>query len=178
MKCGTTASIFTFLYLHELREELYGRLTLSAVSDEETFGPWGARYLSEHHPEVFGDCCLNGEPSSPWTLRFGEKGPLWLEFTVRTRGAHGAYTHLSKIECVADRLRILRGEQHPHYLAAVSVMLEDLLADELTLAIAVGSQPDPFGPAQRLSNGFELGRFVAALGPPGAVKTFGPQQDR
>jgi succinyl-diaminopimelate desuccinylase len=96
MKCGTTASIFTFLYLHELRDELCGRLTLSCVSDEETFGPWGARYLSEHHPEVFGDCCLNGEPSSPWTLRFGEKGPLWLEFTVRTRGAHGAYTHLSK----------------------------------------------------------------------------------
>ena len=96
MKCGTTASIFTFLYLHELREELHGRLTLSAVSDEETFGPWGARYLFENHPEVIGDCCLNGEPSSPWTVRFGEKGPLWLEFTVHTRGAHGAYTHLSR----------------------------------------------------------------------------------
>jgi succinyl-diaminopimelate desuccinylase len=96
MKCGTTASVFTFLYLRELRDELGGRLTLSAVSDEETFGPWGARYLSEHHPEVFGDTCLNGEPSSPWTLRFGEKGPLWLEFAVRTKGAHGAYTHASK----------------------------------------------------------------------------------
>ena len=96
MKCGTTASVFTFLYLRELRDELHGRLTLSAVSDEETFGPYGARYLSEHHPEVFGDTCLNGEPSSPWTLRFGEKGPLWLEFTVRTKGAHGAYTHASK----------------------------------------------------------------------------------
>jgi succinyl-diaminopimelate desuccinylase len=79
-----------------LREELHGRLTLSAVSDEETFGPYGARYLAEHHPEVFGDGCLSGEPSSPWTLRFGEKGPLWLEFTVRTKGAHGAYTHASK----------------------------------------------------------------------------------
>ena len=55
MKCGTTASIFTFLYLHELREELHGRLTLSAVSDEETFGPWGARYLFESHP---GECPL------------------------------------------------------------------------------------------------------------------------
>jgi succinyl-diaminopimelate desuccinylase len=96
MKCGTTASIFTFLYLRELRDKLYGRLTLSCVSDEETFGPYGARYLAEHHPEVFGDTCLNGEPSSPWTLRFGEKGPLWLEFTVRTKGAHGAYTHASK----------------------------------------------------------------------------------
>ena len=91
-----TASVFTFLYLRELRGELHGRLTLSAVSDEETFGPYGARYLAEHHPEVFGDTCLNGEPSSPWTLRFGEKGPLWLEFTVRTKGAHGAYTDLRR----------------------------------------------------------------------------------
>jgi len=44
---------------------------------------------------VLGDCLLNGEPGSPYTVRFGEKGPLWLEFTVRTKGAHGAYTHYS-----------------------------------------------------------------------------------
>lgn len=95
MKCGTTASIFTYAYLHGLRERLKGRLTLTCVSDEETFGPWGARYLMEHHPELRGDCCLNGEPSSPYSIRFGEKGPIWLKFTVTTRGAHGAYTHLS-----------------------------------------------------------------------------------
>lgn len=95
MKSGTTASIFAFLYLHELRDQLYGKATLSAVSDEETFGPWGARYLSEHHPEIFGDCCLNAEPSGRTTFRFGEKGPLWLRFTVRTHGAHGAYVHRS-----------------------------------------------------------------------------------
>ena len=95
MKAGTSASIFTYVYLHRIREHLNGRLTLTAVSDEETFGPWGARYLMEHHPEVHGDCLLNGEPSSPLTIRFGEKGPLWLRFTTRTRGAHGAYTHLS-----------------------------------------------------------------------------------
>jgi len=96
MKCGSTASIFTFIYLSRMRERLKGKLTLVMVSDEETFGPWGARYLSEHHPEVFGDCCLNGEPSGMSTLRFGEKGPLWLRFHVKTRGAHGAYTHASK----------------------------------------------------------------------------------
>ncbi len=95
MKSGTTASIFAFLYLHELKDRLCGRLTLSVVSDEETFGPWGARYLVEHHPEVIGDCCLNGEPTGRETFRFGEKGPLWLRFTVRTHGAHGAYVHRS-----------------------------------------------------------------------------------
>jgi succinyl-diaminopimelate desuccinylase len=95
MKCGTTASIFTFAYLYRVRDRLRGSLTLTAVSDEETFGPWGARYLVAHHPEVHGDCCLNGEPSSPFSIRFGEKGPLWLTFTVRTAGAHGAYPHVS-----------------------------------------------------------------------------------
>ena len=96
MKAGTTASLFTFLYLHEMREDLYGQMTLTVVSDEETFGPWGARYLFQHHPEVIGDCCLNAEPSGPQTLRFGEKGKLWLKFRVRTPGAHGAYTHMSR----------------------------------------------------------------------------------
>jgi succinyl-diaminopimelate desuccinylase len=96
MKTGTTASIMTYALLYGIRDRLRGRLTLTAVSDEETFGPWGARYLMEHHPEVHGDCVLNGEPGSPYTVRFGEKGPLWLEFKVRTPGAHGAYTHFSK----------------------------------------------------------------------------------
>jgi succinyl-diaminopimelate desuccinylase len=97
MKCGTTASIFTYAYLSSLQDQLHGRLTLTAVSDEETFGPWGARYLMEHHAEeVLGDCCLNGEPSSLHSTRFGEKGPLWLKFRVATRGGHAAYVHTSK----------------------------------------------------------------------------------
>jgi succinyl-diaminopimelate desuccinylase len=96
MKAGTTASLFAYAYLHRIRDRLAGRLTLTAVSDEETFGPWGARYLLENHPEVRGDCCLNGEPSSPWTVRFGEKGLIWLSVTIRTRGAHGAYAHLTR----------------------------------------------------------------------------------
>jgi succinyl-diaminopimelate desuccinylase len=97
MKCGTSCSIWTYVYLHRIRDRLKGRLTLTVVSDEETFGPWGARYLMEHHAaEVLGDCCLNAEPSGPETIRFGERGLLWLALTVKTRGAHGAYVHLSK----------------------------------------------------------------------------------
>ncbi len=96
MKPGTTASIVTYCLLHRLRDRMKGRLTLTVVSDEETFGPWGARYLMEHHPEVHGDCLLNGEPSGPESIRFGERGPLWVEFTVHTAGAHGAYVHITE----------------------------------------------------------------------------------
>ena len=96
MKAGTAASVMTYRYLHHVRQELAGKLTLTCVSDEETFGPYGARWLVANEPEALGDCVLNGEPSSPYTIRFGEKAPLWLRFTVRTPGAHGAYTHFSE----------------------------------------------------------------------------------
>jgi acetylornithine deacetylase/succinyl-diaminopimelate desuccinylase-like protein len=109
MKCGTSASIWTYVLLHRLKDRLRGRLTLTCVSDEETFGPWGARWLMEHEPEVRGDCCLNGEPSSPLSIRYGEKGLLWLTFTVRTDGAHGAYTHASP-----SATRLARRPRQPH----------------------------------------------------------------
>ncbi|MBK5928638.1 M20/M25/M40 family metallo-hydrolase [Rhodobaculum claviforme] len=96
MKAGTTASIFTYAYLYPLRDRLRGKLTLTCVSDEETFGPWGARYLIENEPEVLGDCVLNGEPSSSFTIRFAEKGNLWLRLQVETTGAHGAYIHATR----------------------------------------------------------------------------------
>jgi len=96
MKCGLTALVWTYRYLHRLRKSLKGRLSLTAVSDEETFGPWGADYLLERHPELRGDCCLSAEPSTPSAIRFGEKGVLWLEFAIVTDGADGGYVHRSE----------------------------------------------------------------------------------
>ncbi len=95
MKAGTTASIYTYIVLHELRDQLKGSVTLTAVSDEETGGRLGAGWLIENVPETLGDCCINGEPSSPYTIRFGEKGILWLKIMVKSPGGHGAYPHLS-----------------------------------------------------------------------------------
>ena len=96
MKCGTSASIFAYAYLSPLREALGGRLTLTLVSDEETGGRWGSAYLVEQHADdVLGDCVLNGEPSSPYTIRFGEKAIAWMRFVVRTPGGHSAYPHTS-----------------------------------------------------------------------------------
>ncbi|RAI01520.1 peptidase M20 [Acuticoccus sediminis] len=97
MKAGTIASVITYVYLHRLREALGGRLTLTAVSDEETGGKWGALYLlRELGDEVRGDAVLNGEPSNTSSVRFCEKGTLRLTFTIRANGAHGAYPNKSE----------------------------------------------------------------------------------
>lgn len=97
MKCGTAASVWAYILLHRMRDRLPGRLTLTCVSDEETGGTWGTKWLLDAFPdECRGDCCLNGEPSTPGLIRFGEKGTLRLVIEVDTPGAHAAYTHLSR----------------------------------------------------------------------------------
>ncbi len=119
MKCGTTASVMAFKYLSHVRAAFPGKVTLTVVSDEETGGKLGTGYLLETMPErITGDCVLNGEPSSLHTVRYGEKAINGLVFTVRTPGAHGAYTHLSKsatkiaarLICDLDRLEALEPE--------------------------------------------------------------------
>lgn len=96
MKCGTSASVLAYIYLARLRDRWPGKLVLTAVSDEETGGEWGTRYLLDNHAgDCLGDCVLNAEPSGLSSIRFAEKGTLRLTFHIHTPGAHGAYPHRS-----------------------------------------------------------------------------------
>jgi acetylornithine deacetylase/succinyl-diaminopimelate desuccinylase-like protein len=95
MKAGTAASIIAYSYLYQYREHLNGSVGICAVSDEETGGEWGSKYLLEDE-RWRGDCMINAEPGGLGTIRFAEKGTLRLTFVVQTEGAHGAYLHLSK----------------------------------------------------------------------------------
>lgn len=125
MKLGAVASILTYVYLAEARRELRGRLTLTLVSDEERFGPWGARALLEHRPDVLGDCLLNGEPSTPALVRFGERGLVWLEIRTAARGGHGAYgldnaiKEMGAIFQELDRLASIEVRTPPAVLARI-----------------------------------------------------------
>lgn len=121
MKAGTAASVVAFSYLHRYREHLRGSVGLCAVSDEETGGRLGTRWLLDHSQDESeengkndgidqrerigdgkrgrwaGDVMINAEPGGLNTIRFAEKGTLRLTFTVDTGpGAHGAFTHLCK----------------------------------------------------------------------------------
>lgn len=99
MKAGTVASIIAFSYLHKFRSQLRGSVALAAVSDEETGGKWGTRWLlnnREDRSKWRGDCMINAEPSGINSVRFGEKGTLRLTFSITAIGAHGAYLHLSE----------------------------------------------------------------------------------
>jgi succinyl-diaminopimelate desuccinylase len=96
MKGGSTAAVFAYAYLHRMKDRLPGKLTLMIVSDEETGGNWGSKWLIDNlGDEVLGDCVLSGEPGGVGTVRYGEKGIFQFTVWVKTRGAHGPYPHLS-----------------------------------------------------------------------------------
>ncbi len=124
MKAGTAASILTFVYLAERREHWPGKLTLTLVSDEETFGPYGARHLVKHRPDVLGDALLSGEPSTPYFVRYAEKGPLWIELNVQTPGGHGGYPQTSPnaILLAGDVLRDLQALNEIEIRASAAVL--------------------------------------------------------
>jgi acetylornithine deacetylase/succinyl-diaminopimelate desuccinylase family protein len=111
MKGGLAASVFAFALLAGRRGAWRGRLTLAVVCDEETMGPWGANWLVDRDPKLRGDAVIIGEPSSPKTIRFGERGFVWLRIVTRGRSSHAAYPHhgWNAIGAMTRLLEELRG---------------------------------------------------------------------
>jgi succinyl-diaminopimelate desuccinylase len=105
MKAGTAASVIAFAYLFKHKEHLRGSVALCCVSDEETGGKLGSRFLLDEGERWRGDCMIDAEPGGLNTIRFAEKGTLRCSFEVKTEGAHGAYVHRSKgAICIAAAL--------------------------------------------------------------------------
>ena len=96
MKCGLAIALSVYIYLYRMRESIAGSLTFSAVSEEIVLGGGGTVYLMDRAPEMLGDACLIAEPSGLQTIRFGEKGPIRVQFRVRSKGGHGAFAHLGE----------------------------------------------------------------------------------
>lgn len=97
MKSGTASLVIAYAHLYQNRAHLKGSVSLCAVSDEETGGKWGTKYLIQQDRERWGgDIMLSAEPAGCNSIRFSEKGTLRMTCTCRTRAAHGAYLNLSK----------------------------------------------------------------------------------
>ena len=88
MRGGLTASLFSFLLVHEHRLPLRGPLTLMLVADEEAGGAWGTGHILTTRPELAGDACMIGEPESPDGVRLGEKGKCQFRLVCEAPSRH------------------------------------------------------------------------------------------
>lgn len=90
MKGGTTASLVAFALVKELEIPLRGRLSFTGVSDEETGGEYGTRWILAHHKEYVGQACLNGEPYAPDVVGIGERGTYRVILRTEGEPMHGS----------------------------------------------------------------------------------------
>ena len=109
MKGGLAGIIYAFRKLAKYEKELGGRLTLACVSDEETGGEYGTKYLVSRGIAV-GSAALIAEPTGLDLINIGEKGALWMKITVYGKPAHGSlspYFGESAILKAADLMKEL-----------------------------------------------------------------------
>jgi acetylornithine deacetylase/succinyl-diaminopimelate desuccinylase-like protein len=100
MKGGVAMMLAAFLRAKAENLTLPGDVVLAVVSDEETGGDYGARYLVENHADLFrgiryaigefGGFTFYVGNRRFYTIMVAEKQACWLKATVRGPGGHGA----------------------------------------------------------------------------------------
>lgn len=91
MKDGVATFVCIYRAMAADRESIAGKLTLMLVCDEESFGPWGARWLVDARKDLLGDVLLSTEPCGMGLIRTAERGMVWTKVTFVGAGGHGAH---------------------------------------------------------------------------------------
>jgi acetylornithine deacetylase/succinyl-diaminopimelate desuccinylase-like protein len=126
MKGGLAMMLAAFLRAKAENRPLPGDIVLAVLSDEETGGDFGAKYLIEHHADLFKDIRYAiGEFGGFsfyvgnrrfYTIMIAEKQACWLKATVRGPGGHGAMPvrggAMAKLARLLHRLDKLRLPVH------------------------------------------------------------------
>ena len=122
MKAGVAGILFAMKILTESGAKLKGNIRLHIVSDEESGGEFGTKWLCANGYAEHADACLVAEPTSHNTIEIGQKGRAELIFKSNGVSAHGslagfkgenAILKLMKVLEHVDLLREIEGHYGP-----------------------------------------------------------------
>lgn len=102
MKAGIACFLAATKILANHKDLWNGEIVLTLAGDEEAMGPRGTRFLLETEALATGDAMICADVGAPDSLRFGQKGLLWISLEASGRSAHGA--HLHKGESAINKL--------------------------------------------------------------------------
>ena len=150
MKTGIAMMVCALLRAKSEGTPPPGDVILALVSDEETGGSSGARYLVERHPEriagvqyaigEFGGFTsyLGGRPFHP--IMVAEKQVCRLQATVRGTGGHGALYHQDNPTGEMGRfLHQLQARNLPVHLTQVTRMMFQAIGNRLPFPAGIGA---------------------------------------
>ncbi len=142
-------------------------LVLAFVADEEAGGAYGARWLVEHHPDLFEGCTeaigeVGGfsftvaEDQRLYLIETAEKGLSWLRLHARGRPGHGSMIHDDNaVTALAEAVARVGRHRFP-------VKLTDPVRAFLTeVCDALGIEFNPEEPEQALA---KLGTIAPIIG--------------
>jgi acetylornithine deacetylase/succinyl-diaminopimelate desuccinylase-like protein len=145
MKGGVAMLVSAFLRARRGSLSPRGDIVLAIVSDEEAGGDYGARFLVEEHPELFGGIRfaigefggfsfeLAGKRFYP--IQIAEKQMCWLKATIRGPGGHGAMINRGGTMARLSRfLRDLDRKRLPIHVTPVARAFVEGVAKELPRA--------------------------------------------
>ena len=161
MKAGVAALVLAFVTLAELRDAWNGEVVLALVGDEETGGVWGTQYLLANVEEAVGDAMLNADTGSPYVVRIGEKGNVWLEVEASGVANHGAHVHLGRnaVETLIDALAPVRA------LGTLEPVLPEAVERAIVEAKAISEPISGEGEAETLRRiTVNIGRIEGGIG--------------
>lgn len=113
MKGGIAAILTAMRFLAGHRDLFHGEVVATFVGDEESMGTEGTQWLLDNVPHARGDAMISADTGSPYVLRFGEKGMVWLSLSAEGKSAHAAHVHrgdsaIEKLIDVINELKSLR----------------------------------------------------------------------
>ncbi|MFJ7565486.1 M20/M25/M40 family metallo-hydrolase [Herminiimonas sp. NPDC097707] len=115
MKGGIAAILMAMRFLAKNTHLFSGEVVATFVGDEESMGTEGTKWLLENVEHARGDAMISADAGSPYVLRFGEKGILWLNLSAKGKSAHAAHVHhgdsaIDKLLDVIADLKALCGQ--------------------------------------------------------------------
>lgn len=130
MKAGVAGLLYAMKILAEAKAPLKGNIRLHIVSDEESGGEFGSKWLCENGYAKGAGACLIAEPTSRNTIEIGQKGGLHLILKAYGKSAHGSLSGFKgenaiiKLSRVLDKLQSLT-QIEGHYKDSQAHALEN-----------------------------------------------------
>lgn len=109
MKAGVACVLFVMKLLKQSGAKLEGNIRLHIVSDEETGGAYGTKWLCEQGYADNADACLVAEPTSNSTIEIGQKGSNELVLKAHGTPAHGSLGNYKGDNAILKLAKVLEG---------------------------------------------------------------------
>jgi acetylornithine deacetylase/succinyl-diaminopimelate desuccinylase-like protein len=139
MKGGVAMMLSAFLRAKTEGPKLPGDVILALVSDEESLGDFGAKYLVENHRDLFdgvryaigefGGFTIHIGKQRLYPIQVAEKQVCWMRATVRGPGGHGSMpVHGGAMAKLSRLLRQLDKHRLPVHVTPAARLMFDAMA--------------------------------------------------